>query len=201
MSADGPSTRVQFLSSVATAAVAATSSAVMLPSLALAEEKVASEEVEQVSLTTTKLGGQLEPFADTSKGYRLAKPLGWNRYDGASGEYVVKMVDLVDPTEVILLTNSPVKSDTQLSTLGSLQTVAERLSKGRGMEILSARERITEGIRLYDFEFKDGDRRELKTLSVNKNKLWNLTLGCPEKHWPKRKDPYRTIVSSFLPRL
>lgn len=52
-----------------------------------------------------------------------------------------------------------------------------------------------------DFEFKDGDRRELKTLSVNKNKLWNLTLGCPEKHWPKRKDPYRTIVSSFLPRL
>ena len=67
-----------------------------------------------MKLVTTKLGGQLEPFADVSKGYRLAKPLGWNRYDGTSGEYAVKMVDLIDPTTVILLTNSPVKSDTQV---------------------------------------------------------------------------------------
>lgn len=70
--------------------------------------------MEDVKLVTTKLGGQLEPFADISKGYRLAKPLGWNRYDGTSGEYAVKMVDLVDPTTLILLTNSPVKSDTQV---------------------------------------------------------------------------------------
>lgn len=71
-------------------------------------------EVEKVSLTTTKLGGQLEPFSDVAKGYRCAKPLGWNRYDGTSSEYVVKLVDLVDPTQVILLTNSPVKSETQV---------------------------------------------------------------------------------------
>lgn len=71
-------------------------------------------ETQQVKLVTTKLGGQLEPFADVSKGYRLAKPLGWNRYDGTSGEYTVKMVDLVDPTTLILLTNSPVKSDTEV---------------------------------------------------------------------------------------
>lgn len=70
--------------------------------------------VEKVPLTTTKLGGQLEPFADVSKGYRCAKPLGWNRYDGTAGEYVVKMVDLVDPTQVILITNSPVKSETEV---------------------------------------------------------------------------------------
>lgn len=67
-----------------------------------------------VNLVTTKLGGQLEPFADVSRGYRMAKPLGWNRYDGTSGEYVVKMVDLVDPTTLILLTSSPVKSDTEV---------------------------------------------------------------------------------------
>lgn len=71
--------------------------------------------VTQVKLVTTKLGGQLEPFADVSKGYRLAKPLGWNRYDGTSGEYTVKMVDIVDPTTLILLTNSPVKSDTEVN--------------------------------------------------------------------------------------
>lgn len=67
-----------------------------------------------MKLVTTKLGGKLEPFADVSKGYRLAKPLGWNRYDGTSGEYTVKMVDLVEPTTLILLTNSPVKSDTEV---------------------------------------------------------------------------------------
>lgn len=37
----------------------------------------------------------------------------------------------------------------QLSTLGTLSVVAQKLSKGRDMEIVSSRERITEGIRLY----------------------------------------------------
>lgn len=37
----------------------------------------------------------------------------------------------------------------QLSTLGSLSVVGQKLSKGRDMEIVSSRERITEGIRLY----------------------------------------------------
>lgn len=37
----------------------------------------------------------------------------------------------------------------QLSTLGSLSVVGEKLSKGRDMEIIMSRERITEGIRLY----------------------------------------------------
>lgn len=76
--------------------------------------RIRQVKVEEVKLVTTKLGGQLEPFADVSKGYRLAKPLGWNRYDGTSGEYTVKMVDLVDPTTLVLLTNSPVKSDTEV---------------------------------------------------------------------------------------
>lgn len=75
----------------------------------------------QVKLVTTKLGGKLEPFADVSKGYRLAKPLGWNRYDGTSGEYTVKMVDLVDPTTLILLTNSPVKSDTEVCRVSDFE--------------------------------------------------------------------------------
>eukprot|EP00752_Nemacystus_decipiens_P012781 g11319.t1 len=197
MSAEGqgPLDRAQFLA----ASAAVTASAAIVPLAALADEETA--EVTQVKLVTTKLGGQLEPFADVSKGYRLAKPLGWNRYDGTSGEYTVKMVDLVDPTTLILLTNSPVKSDTELSTLGTVTQVGEKLSKGREMELVSARDRMTEGIRLYDFEFKGGGRRELKTLSVNKNKLWNLTLGCPEKAWNKQEVPFKTIVDSFLPRL
>lgn len=37
----------------------------------------------------------------------------------------------------------------QLSTLGSLRQVGEKLSKGRDLEIIMSRERLTEGIRLY----------------------------------------------------
>lgn len=33
--------------------------------------------------------------------------------------------------------------------MGSLQKVGEKLSKGRNMEMIAARERITEGVRLY----------------------------------------------------
>lgn len=52
-----------------------------------------------------------------------------------------------------------------------------------------------------DYEFKGGGRRELKTLAVNKNKLWNLTMGCPEKAWKKEEEVFRALVDSFLPRL
>lgn len=97
--------------------------------LLLVVEQTTNGEVEQVALTTTKLGGQLEPFADVTKGYRLAKPLGWNRYDGVSGEYVVKMVDLVDPTQVILLTSSPVKSETQVRVSACAVPSATRKGK------------------------------------------------------------------------
>lgn len=38
---------------------------------------------------------------------------------------------------------------TQLSTMGALDIVAGKLSKARDMEVVSARERVTEGIRLY----------------------------------------------------
>lgn len=88
---------------------------------------------------TSKLGGQLEPFADVSKGYRLAKPLGWNRYDGTSGEYTVKMVDLVDPTTLILLTNSPVKSDTEVGFVLGLGLV--KVAIGVQMNMKTCRHR------------------------------------------------------------
>lgn len=52
-----------------------------------------------------------------------------------------------------------------------------------------------------DFELRDKSRVELRTLAVNKNKLWNLTLGCSLKAWPKREEAFRVIVTSFLPRL
>ncbi|CAM9929939.1 unnamed protein product [Ascophyllum nodosum] len=200
MSAEEPSSRARFLAASATVAT----SAVVLPLGAIADEQATTATVsqpEKVPLVTTKLGGQLEPFADVSKGYRLAKPIGWNRFDGEAGEYVVKMVDLVDRSKTILLYNSPVKSDTTLTMVGDLQSLGEKLSKNRDAEIVKARDRITEGMRIYDYEFKYKDRHELQTLVVNKSKLWRLTITCPEKSWNQQGQVFKTIVDSFLPRL
>lgn len=37
----------------------------------------------------------------------------------------------------------------KLSTLGTVSQVGEKLSKGRDMELVNARDRVTEGIRIY----------------------------------------------------
>ncbi|CAM9590270.1 unnamed protein product [Discosporangium mesarthrocarpum] len=191
---ESPSCRGSFLTHAA--ALAATG-AIAVPSYA--DDAETDGQPKKVPYTPTKLGGTLEPFGDTQRGFKISKPLGWNKYDGVGGEYLVKMVDLVDVTQVILLTTSPVKSDTTLASLGSVASVAEKLGKGK--EIITAGDRLTEGIRFMDFEFQAGDRHELKTLCVYKSKLWNLTIGCPEKSWPKRETIYKTVVTSFLPRL
>lgn len=59
-------------------------------------------------------------------------------YHSHWGFFCVFVFPMVSPTVV-----------RQLSTLGSAAQVGEKLSKGRDMELVSARDRVTEGIRLY----------------------------------------------------
>jgi hypothetical protein len=61
---------------------------------------------------TTRMGGLLEKYADTSRGFGLLAPSGWNRFDGEVGAYDVKWQDLVDPKDNIKISSTPVKSNT-----------------------------------------------------------------------------------------
>lgn len=54
-----------------------------------------------------------------------------------------------NPSHFLCRPCAPSLAMSQLSTLGSVQEVGEKLSKGRKVELLMARERVTEGIRLY----------------------------------------------------
>ena len=60
---------------------------------------------------TTRMGGLLEKYQD-SRGWTILAPSGWNKFDGEVGAYDIKWQDLVDPTDNVKLTSTPVKSTT-----------------------------------------------------------------------------------------
>ena len=41
------------------------------------------------------MGGLLEPFIDTQKGYKLYVPAGWNKFDADPGVYDIKFQDII----------------------------------------------------------------------------------------------------------
>eukprot|EP00953_Heterococcus_sp_UTEX-ZZ885_P037407 19219-Heterococcus_DN1.PRE.1 len=189
--------------STAAASIAAVAAAPAFaePDVATAEATAEATEVEEVKRASTRLGGLLEPYSDTAKAFRLSKPLGWNKFDNVPGEYDVKFTDIINPSEVIVLQTTAVKSDTQLTTLGAVDALGKKLAAGRKMELISAKQRKTEGLLFYDFEYAGPTLHEVRTLCVYKSKLWSLTATTPQKNWLKRAETYRTIQQAFVPRL
>ena len=152
---------------------------------------------------TTRMGGLLEPFQDGPRGIRIMAPSGWNKFDGEVGAYDVKWQDLVDPTENIKISSSPVKSTTEsVDVLGPVQEVGEKLAAKRNAKLLEATERVTEGILFYTFDFAIADgTHQLLSLCVAKGKLWSIDANAKEKRWSKREEMYQNILGSFVPKL
>jgi photosystem II oxygen-evolving enhancer protein 2 len=130
-------------------------------------------------------------------------PSGWNKFEGEVGAYDVKWQDLVDSTENIKLSSTPVKSTTtSIDVLGEVKAVGDSLAIKRNAELVAAEERLTEGILFYKFEFaiRDGTH-QLVQLCVNKGKVWSLDASAKEKRWSKRGELYQNIMGSFVPKL
>ena len=66
---------------------------------------------DETPIITTRMGGLLEKYQD-SRGWKILAPSGWNAFDGEVGAYDKKWQDLVDPTDNIKLSSTPVKSTT-----------------------------------------------------------------------------------------
>jgi len=177
---------------------ALTSAAVLLPNL-----PAQAEVTEDTPRVVTRMGGLLEPFQDGTRGIRLMAPSGWNKFDGEVGAYDIKWQDLVDPTENIKLSSSPVKSTTEsVAPLGSVEEVGKSLASKRNAKLLSAEERVTDGILFYKFEFAIADgTHQLLQLCVAKGKLWSLDASSKEKRWSKRGELYQNVLGSFVPKL
>ena len=130
-------------------------------------------------------------------------PSGWNKFDGEVGAYDLKWQDLVDPTENIKVSSSPVKSTTSaIDALGDVQTVGESLAAKRNAKLISATERQTDGVLFYKFDFAINDgTHQLLQLCVCKGKVWSVDANAKEKRWSKREEMYNNVLGSFMPKL
>jgi len=188
--------RRQAFAKVTTSVVGGVGTLISVPELSLAS---VTDETPRV---TTRMGGLMEPYQDP-RGFRIMAPSGWNKFDGEVGAYDVKWQDLVDPTENIKISSSPVKSTTtSIDALGELQDVAKSLAVKRNANLIKAVERITDGVLFYTFEFaiKDGTH-QLFQICVAKGRIWSLDANSKEKRWGKREEMYYNIVGSFTPKL
>jgi hypothetical protein len=141
-----------------------------------------------------------EPFQDGPRSIRMMAPSGWNKFEGEVGAYDLKWQDLVDSSENIKISSTPVKSTTtSVDVLGDVQTVGESLASKRQAKLVSAKERLTDGILFYKFDFalKDGTHQLLQ-LCVAKGKLWSVDASAKEKRWTKRSELYENVLVSSL---
>merc|ERR1711937_393848 len=112
----------------------------------------------------SKLGGLLEPYIDTQRGYKLYKPAGWNQFDADPGVYDVKFQDIIEPETTVQVSTSPVATATSISALGGLAAVAAKFAKSRSAELINAIERDVEESKLYVFELQGEAVHELLAL-------------------------------------
>ena len=136
--------------------------------------------------------------------HRLSSSLqGWNKFEGEIGAYDLKWQDLVDPNENIKVSSTPVKSTVEsVAALGDVQKLGESLAAKRNAKLISAEERMTDGILFYTFDFAINDgTHQLLQLCVGKGKLWSVDANAKEKRWAKREELYRNVLGSFMPKL
>ncbi|GKY95823.1 hypothetical protein MPSEU_000542900 [Mayamaea pseudoterrestris] len=187
--------RRQAIRAAATVAATATVLISSQPAFAVVEE--------ETPRIVTRMGGLLEPFQDGPRSIRMSTPSGWNKFEGEVGAYDIKWQDLVDPAENIKISSTPVKSTTEsIAALGPVQALGESLASKRKAKLVEAKERLTDGVLFYQFEFAISDNtHQLLVLCVCKGKLWSLDASSTEKRWPKRAELYNNVAGSFMPKL
>jgi photosystem II oxygen-evolving enhancer protein 2 len=145
----------------------------------------------------------LEAFQDGPRSLRLMVPSGWNKFEGEVGAYDLKWQDLVDPSENIKISSTPVKSTTEsVAVLGDVQELGINLASKRNAKLISASERLTDGILFYKFDFAINDgTHQLLQLCIGKGKLWSVDASSKEKRWGMRSELYNNVMGSFSPKL
>ncbi|MFN5221658.1 MAG: photosystem II reaction center PsbP [Cyanobacteriota bacterium] len=150
----------------------------------------------------------LNSFQSPDGRYAFLYPTGWTRVQVSGGPQVV-FHDLINSDETLSLVVSEVTPQSDLESLGSAVAVGETLRRnviapegsGRQAELIEAKER-TQGERtFYDLEYTvhlaDRDRHELATVVVDRGRLYTFAASTNEVRWPKVKELFSRVVSSF----
>lgn len=100
----------------------------------------------------SRMGGLLEPFIDTQKGYKLYVPAGWNKFDADPGVYDIKYQDIIESETTVQVSSSPVQTATSVTALGELQEVGEKFAKSRSAKLVDAKQTTVDGSLVYTLE-------------------------------------------------
>jgi photosystem II oxygen-evolving enhancer protein 2 len=147
------------------------------------------------------MGGLLQPFIDTSRGYKIYKPSGaWNEFDVDPGVFDKKWQDIIEPDTTVQVSSSPVEAATSVSALGDLQAVGAKFAKSRQAKLVKATERDAEGALVYVLELEGDQFHELIGLCISRGKLFRISAVTSNKKWPKRAELYSNILASFVPK-
>jgi photosystem II oxygen-evolving enhancer protein 2 len=150
----------------------------------------------------------LNSFQSPDGRYAFLYPTGWTRVAVSNGPQVV-FHDLINSDETLSLVISDVNATNELESLGSAVAVGEKLGRiviapkgsGREAELVEASEREDGGHTFYDLEYavhlSDRDRHELATVVVDRGRLYTLAASTNELRWPKVKDLFRNVITSF----
>ena len=154
------------------------------------------------------LAAGLNSYQSPDGRYAFLYPTGWTRVQVSEGPQVV-FHDLINSDETLSLVVSEVATDRDLSDLGSALAVGERLRRsviapdgsGRQAELVQAGERQQQGHTFYDLEYTvhlaDRDRHELATAVVDRGRLYTFAASTNTLRWPKVKELFERVISSF----
>jgi len=154
--------------------------------------------------TTAGLNGYQSPDGR----YAFLYPTGWTRVQVSGGPSVV-FHDLINSDETLSLVISDVTPDSDLTGLGSPVAVGEALRRnviapegsGRDAALVQADQREEGGRTFYDLEYavhlQDRDRHELATVVVDRGRLYTFAASTNESRWPRVKDLFQQVVTSF----
>merc|ERR1712010_55164 len=121
----------------------------------------------------------------------------------------VVFYDLIHSDETVSLIINNVNEENELTELGSAVAVGERLRReviatagsGRTAELVEANEREVNNHTFYDLEYavhlEDRDRHELATVVVDRGRLYTLATSVNESRWPRVKDLFESVITSF----
>eukprot|EP00188_Purpureofilum_apyrenoidigerum_P004791 Plantae.Rhodophyta-Purpureofilum_apyrenoidigerum.ctg5687.p1 GENE.Plantae.Rhodophyta-Purpureofilum_apyrenoidigerum.ctg5687~~Plantae.Rhodophyta-Purpureofilum_apyrenoidigerum.ctg5687.p1 ORF type:complete len:214 (-),score=43.92 Plantae.Rhodophyta-Purpureofilum_apyrenoidigerum.ctg5687:93-734(-) len=146
------------------------------------------------------VAGQVEPYKDTQKGFKILKPSGWNEFS-ASENFDIKWQDIIEPLEQITVLTTPVSKGKTVKDIGTPEQVGEKLAKSRGMQLVKTSTKDDDGVLSYIIELKSDKIHQVTVLTISKSKLYTVNASCSEGRWGRRGKLFSAISDSFVPKI
>ncbi|MBR8831945.1 MAG: hypothetical protein N5P05_002556 [Chroococcopsis gigantea SAG 12.99] len=152
----------------------------------------------------------LQSYTDGAQGYQFLYPSGWVSVNVKNSSPGVDIVfhDLIEQTENVSVIISDVSDNKTLADLGTPTEVGYRFLKEKqvlnpNIDLINAeahQDNNKKDYYLLEYQIKGsntGDRHNLASVVINKDKLYTFNVSTTERRWQKAQDLLTTVVNSF----